>query len=351
MEGSATGRRVAYLDALRTFSAFFVVVIHVCAQRWAEVSPAEPRWMALNVYDSLSRWAVPVFFMITGAIFLDAENGPSLRRIFTRYLPRLAVIYVVWNVLYVFIQRGTPKAMVEHFLYGHYQMWFLPATMGGYIAVPLFRAIARERRTTEYFLILAAFITLLFPLFEHILPLFFTGGRAEVAEVATGRYAALRLSVVSGHLTYLVLGYYLANAELSPRARKLLYAAALLGVIITVAGTALLSRYLGRSETYLYDSLSPTTAVTAAGVFVWFKTHVTGASPAGKALLRAAPCALGVYLLHPFFLDTVLRPLGFDSLSFSTALTVPALTLSVFALSLLTSWAFRKIPKIGKYLM
>lgn len=346
-----TGRRVAYLDALRTISAFFVVMIHVCAQRWPEVDPGELRWQALNFYDSLSRFAVPVFFMITGAVFLDAENGPSVRRVFTRYLPRLAVIYVVWNIPYVLIQGGTASEMINHFLFGHYQMWFIPAVMGGYLAVPIFRAIVRERRTAEYFLVLAAVITLLFPLLENILPLFFTGTRAELLQTAIHRYAALRLDVVSGHLTYLVLGYYLAKTELSLRARKLLYAAAFAGFAVTAVCTALLSGYLGRPETYLYDSLSPTTAVTAAGVFVWFKYHVTGSSAVGKALVWAAPCTLGVYLLHPFFLDTVLDPLGFDSLSFTTALSVPALTASVFALSLLTAWVFRKIPKIGKYLM
>lgn len=339
------------MDALRTFSAFFVVMIHVCAQRWQEVSPSELRWQALNLYDSLSRFAVPVFFMITGAVFLDAENGPSLRRIFTRYLPRMAVIYVVWNIPYVLLQGGTARAMTEHFLYGHYQMWFIPAVMGGYLAVPIFRAIVQRRQTTEYFLVLAAIITLFFPLLENILPLFFTGTRAELTQTALHRYAALRLDVVSGHLTYLVLGYYLAKTELSTRARKLLYAAAFAGFAVTAVCTFLLSKSLGRPETYLYDSLSPTTAVTAAGVFVWFKYRVTGSSPLGKGLVRAAPCTLGIYLLHPFFLDIVLDPLGFDSLSFTTVLSVPALTVSVFALSFLTAWAFRKIPKIGKYLM
>lgn len=351
MARKTKARRVAYLDCLRAVSAFFVVMIHVCAQRWTQVSPAELRWQALNFYDSIARFAVPVFFMITGAVFLDAENGPSLKRIYTRHLPRLAVIYIFWNIPYVLLQGGTPREMVTHFLYGHYQMWFIPAIMGGYIAVPIFRAIVRERRTTEYFLVLAAVITLIFPLFENILPLFFAGSRGELVQTAIHRYAALRLDVVSGHLIYLVLGYYLAVTEFSPRVRRLLYVAGLAGVAVTVVCTSLLSAYLGESETYLYDSLSPTTAIASTGIFVWFKHHVREDSPVAKALLWASPCTLGVYLLHPFFLDTVLDPLGFDSLSFTPLLAVPLLTTAVFLCSFLTARVFRRIPYIGKYLM
>lgn len=54
-------------DVLRIVAAFFVVVIHVSG--WILYSfPADsPDWMIVNFFNTLARFAVPVFFMISGA--------------------------------------------------------------------------------------------------------------------------------------------------------------------------------------------------------------------------------------------------------------------------------------------
>ena len=57
-------QRIISFDLLRIVAAFAVIMIHTSGQWFGELSP---EWEFANIYDSLSRWCVPVFIMISGA--------------------------------------------------------------------------------------------------------------------------------------------------------------------------------------------------------------------------------------------------------------------------------------------
>ena len=65
--------RIEYLDLLRIIAIFGVVVLHVAAQNWVKEFTNVFNWNVYNVYDSLVRWTVPVFVMISGTLFLSKE--------------------------------------------------------------------------------------------------------------------------------------------------------------------------------------------------------------------------------------------------------------------------------------
>lgn len=66
--------RTAYFDYLKIIATFAVVVIHTVAKKWYSAGVESTEWQILNLYDSLSRWAVPIFVMVSGALFLDEKN-------------------------------------------------------------------------------------------------------------------------------------------------------------------------------------------------------------------------------------------------------------------------------------
>lgn len=61
--------RTRYLDALRILAAIAVVIIHTAAQNWHVDSVQSVQWQAFNFYDSMSRWSVPAFVMISEHCF------------------------------------------------------------------------------------------------------------------------------------------------------------------------------------------------------------------------------------------------------------------------------------------
>lgn len=66
--------RLIYLDFLRVISILAVLIIHVAGEKITECDVNSAEWMTMNVYDSVSRWGVSVFIMISGALFLSKKH-------------------------------------------------------------------------------------------------------------------------------------------------------------------------------------------------------------------------------------------------------------------------------------
>ena len=72
------GGRLAYAELLRVVAMLAVIVLHVSGG-WLESLPVGTTdWHALNMWDSLCRWCVPVFVMCSGMFLLDPPKGALL---------------------------------------------------------------------------------------------------------------------------------------------------------------------------------------------------------------------------------------------------------------------------------
>ena len=91
-------QRIAYFDVLRILATFAVIVLHLSAQHWADTDVYSRAWQAFNLYDSAVRWAVPVFVMISGALFLSGSQ--SIGHILKKNVSRLVTAFIFWSALY-----------------------------------------------------------------------------------------------------------------------------------------------------------------------------------------------------------------------------------------------------------
>lgn len=75
--------RIAYIDWLRSIACFAVVVLHVSGgQEWFSAKEVSFEWTIFNLYDSLVRWCVPIFIMISGALFLNPEKEIGIHKLY-----------------------------------------------------------------------------------------------------------------------------------------------------------------------------------------------------------------------------------------------------------------------------
>ena len=88
-------RRANGLDILRVYSAFVVVVLHVAAQGFYCI---QPYWKTALMYNALGRVAVPLFFMISGAVMIPRNE--SLAELGKRIFRRILCPYVIWSAIY-----------------------------------------------------------------------------------------------------------------------------------------------------------------------------------------------------------------------------------------------------------
>ena len=87
--------RIPYLDFLRLLATIGVISLHVFATDF-NGTIQQYDWYVALIGDSLVRWSVPIFVMISGTLFLNPDKQVSLRSILTKRISRLLIAYVFW---------------------------------------------------------------------------------------------------------------------------------------------------------------------------------------------------------------------------------------------------------------
>lgn len=90
--------RIISLDLLRISSYFLVIMTHVSAQNWYNTNPNTFNWQICNIYDILSKSAVPVLVMISFIIFLEKSKEISLKELYLKYISKLVITYISWCI-------------------------------------------------------------------------------------------------------------------------------------------------------------------------------------------------------------------------------------------------------------
>ena len=164
-------QRIIYFDVLRIVAVFAVVVLHVCSRRFIVAFPST-EWEVLNVYDSLTRWGVPVFVMISGALFLDEKKDFSIKRLYRKNVVHIICAFGCWSFVSQLTKidsHTTVVSFVQGCIEGPFHLWFLKMLLGLYVVVPILRRVVQDRKTELYFLMIALLTAFLLPLIPQVL--------------------------------------------------------------------------------------------------------------------------------------------------------------------------------------
>lgn len=91
--------RIVKYDVLRVVASFAIVLLHVSASYWSVVDVYGRDFQVMTVYNSFTRFAVPVFFMLSGLFLVtpERENVTVGRRVL-----KLVILFYVWSAFYAF---------------------------------------------------------------------------------------------------------------------------------------------------------------------------------------------------------------------------------------------------------
>lgn len=342
------GRNLA-LDNARTVGCFLIVVFHVCMADWFALDPTTALWRLDLAGISASYAAVPLFFMISGALFLDPRRQVTVRSIWTHTLPHLAVIYFVWSGWFAWSSSGlnagvspaTLAAFAKDCLYGSAHQWFLWPLAGFYIVTPLLRRITEDKRLLEYFLAVCFFLAVL-PVSSHFTVHF------ALYETLTG---LLQLNMASGYMFYFLAGYYLTAYPLRGKRRALLYLAGAAGLLATGLGATYL-RFFNDGQLVMW--LDPSRAHSGLYALALFAAiqQLTPHLPAvvQRVSEEIARCSFGIYMIHITMMVQGMVRLNYLPLVEPTLWKVPVLICFAFVTSLGVSMILRRIPFLKRIL-
>lgn len=347
-EHSSSGR-VIYFDVLRITAIFFVVAVHLSAQHWSDVDVSSRAWFAFNLYCTAGKWSVPVFVMISGALFLGRDL--DIRSILKKYLLRIAIAFAFWSAAYALFVRAlygiTWDEVLFRFFTGHYHMWFLFMIAGLYLLVPLLRPIVQNEKLLRYFLLLAFIFTFLLPQAAFFCSFALPQVSEVIRTVAMYSYCFFPL----GFTVYFIGGYYLSRRDLSRREEIVLYCVGTASLLFSIAAPVVLSRAQGAPSDAFYNYNSLNVLFTSVPIFVFARQHLNFPKLGEQALGvlgRLSKYSFGVYLVHPMVIELLGR-FGIDTFSCNAFFSVPLLAVIVFASSMALSALLHQIPVVKKY--
>jgi surface polysaccharide O-acyltransferase-like enzyme len=99
-----------YGDMVRILGTVIVVIGHVSDMMLYQASgpgskngPGTDNWHVLNVWDAFSRWAVPIYIMLSGSLLLDPNRVESPSRFYHKRLMRIGVPLVFWSFFFMWV--------------------------------------------------------------------------------------------------------------------------------------------------------------------------------------------------------------------------------------------------------
>lgn len=334
-------KRYIYIDYLRILASMAVVMIHTAANGWTKQSVYSLEWQTLNFYDSISRWGVPVFAMISGALFLSREI--DIKTLYKKHILKIFIIFLLCSLTYAIFEHHYYDTSLNDFLYtlfyGALHEWYLLATIGLYIATPLLAKFVKDKKTCKYFIVISTIFSIILPTIFNILEVFNIKTISPIVH-------DMQMSGISSLFTYYVLGYYLNTYNISKR--RVVYFLGIIGIILTILGTSYISCYINKATEIIYSYSSFNVFLCAVAIFVLFKEIFNN----GKYYVFIntwSKCTIWIYLVHPLVKD-LLKMYGINNFMFAPLIGTPVFFIIIYAISFIISlliyWLEKKIIKL-----
>lgn len=341
---------IQWLDSLRTFATFGVILIHISSSIInISFNKSMENWWVGNFLMSATRFAVPMFLLLSGATMLGREY--DLKEFYRKRLMRVVVPFLFWIIVYFFfryftLHTKTPpvgfsqitswagKLFISEGVSKHF--WYIYMIVFIYLFVPLLTKITKVV-PLKYFpfllivwFLLASYCTR-FPANMYL----FTD---------LGRIAKYFL-----YMGYLFAGWYLTYHISTNKKVKISAFIVFLSTIIYAMFTVYF-KSVGTEHTdqSIYNYMSYNTIIQAVSLFILIK----GTSVKNKMLdflnKEISGYSFGIYLVHIMIIG-ILADHGIFWTMANPLVSIPLIFSIVLIISYGIIYALRKFP-YGKYI-
>ena len=334
--------RIEYISLASVVSAIAVIYLHANGCFWT--FSTSRYWFTANIIESVFYFAVPIFFMISGAMLIGFTDRYDLKTYFSKRIHKTFIPFIVWSFLglafEIFYLHSVKISKVDltYIINGLVQgnlvqiyCFFIPLFCA-YLAIPLFSLVPEDKRKEifTYLTTLAFVLNILIPFIISVFNLKIHWG--------------ISIAVSSGFLFYTLTGYLLHKYDLNKKYRLILYTLAIIGLLMHIIGTYTLSMNAGEIiKTYKgYNNLP--CVLYSLGVFVFIKYDLVKIMKfdwIGRTVNYLNYYTFGIYLIHWYLLKIILNVSHISRFSIAFRLLSP---IAVLIVSVGIIWILRKIP-------
>lgn len=289
-------QRVLFFDLLRCVAAIAVIAIHILAPYRNELGEIPyNEWFTAVGVNGITRWAVPVFILITGALMLSDTRPFDAKYYVRRRLGKVLVPFLLWSLFYAYlsgwsaagydgaVSKDVLSTSAEHSTYYHlgFFYYFIPL----YLVIPFLQIMVRKTGDAGVYAFTSVW------LLTTLLYLMKIDGPWSTD-----------LWLYSG---YLPLGYILFKRVPLTKTSVIIVTslgiAALATTVMMVVSNSLAAEEYTVGRWLSYKTLN--VVLAASMIFMLCRYFGEGLSPgANKVVGFISQHSLGIYILHPIFL-------------------------------------------------
>lgn len=170
-------KRLPHLDLMRLLAIYLVIFNHTGNRGYmlfsdVSDSPISFLYLAFSIFCKI---AVPLFFMISGALLLKKEE--SLKQLFSKRIARMAVILLFISIPYYYWLHRANGMRIGDFLKYIYSnsattsLWYLYSYIALLLMLPFLRSMVKNLSSKDYLYLFVGYITLVgvVPCLEYLL--------------------------------------------------------------------------------------------------------------------------------------------------------------------------------------
>lgn len=335
-------------DLLNIAACIAVVALHVNGGFWGFTT--DPWWKFSLLIETAFYWAVPVFFMLTGATLIDYRLRYDTKTFVKKRFVKTVIPFLFWSAISI------PWAMyVSHFLdihtlstwkdfvnailnqQGMSIYWFFPPLFAIYLAIPVISAVPDTQRKQLYgWMIIYSFVTYSLP------PVLATKTGIHINPAFQNPLNG------GGYLMFSLIGYWIMKYPINRTSRIYIYILGVIGWSIRYFFTLNQSYQSGYIDTTFSGYTNFPSVCLATAVFTWFWYHDWASISHPKLIAgikKLSSASFGVYLVHFFILRHIVDTFHIPMQSYSwSILGTPV----VYILSLTLVLYLKNLPLIRK---
>lgn len=335
--------RIIWIDLIKVLAMFSVIFLHSAAPILYKIGTIDfSYWMIGNIYDSMVRMAVPLFFMVSGVLLLNGKDEPLLTFFQKRFI-KVFIPLIAWSFIYIILKKyGTHQDIniVKNMIYSlnrpeYFHLWFLYTILGIYFFIPILKIFIKyaSENNKMYFIVLWIISVSIIPFINKI----------------SGYSINSYMPMMAGYIGYFVLGYQLAKIKITKRIFFLSFFFIVISTLITIFGTYYLSNQVNMFDGFFYEYFSVSTLIQAIAYFIFLRyigqNILNKSTKIPHLITTLSMTSLGIYLIHPIYIN-ILSKVEISIWNGNPIVMIPFISILTFLLSFLTIFMIQKVPII-----
>lgn len=334
-------KRYQFIDFLNMFACLCVIFMH--CNGIVHSFENSRAWKESMLIETAAYWAVPVFFMISGATLMEYRDKYRTGTFFKKRILKTGIPFIVWVLICLVFKTeygimepdltvSGIAAMYNNTTTENVYWFFIPLFMC-YLSMPVLSLLKDNKRILIYMASAAFMIYSVYPM--------------ACTALKIPPNSAVMFPAAGGYLLFVILGYLLMKGNMSKRQRGFIYAVGIIGFVVRYGFTVVWSVKSGVLNRTFWGYLNFPSVFLAVGVFVLAKyipwEKFAGGKKCRSIISSIAGASFGVYLMHMIVYRLLQDLTGLSMYSYTWRFAMP---IFIYVICVAITLLLKKIPVI-----